>query len=72
MHFADLDDTLYPLSCGIAKGCLKNIQGKLAMSCLNSRLLYLNCTWVLTAEEEINLLAQFLMWVLSFFSFFFL
>ncbi|KAI6675067.1 hypothetical protein NL676_002973 [Syzygium grande] len=22
----DLDDTLYPLSCGIAKGCLKNIQ----------------------------------------------
>lgn len=24
---ADLDDTLYPLSCGIAKACGQNIKG---------------------------------------------
>lgn len=25
--FTDLDDTLYPLSCGIAKACGQNIKG---------------------------------------------
>lgn len=32
IDFSDLDDTLYPLSSGIASHCSKNIQGTLFMN----------------------------------------
>lgn len=36
----DLDDTLYPLSSGLSKGVLKNIQGTVSASKINSHVNY--------------------------------